>query len=49
MFNKCFVNCNFKFITEIKGIISILKIISLMEHKIYKISLMRDIVIIFLA
>ena len=29
IFNDCFVNCNFKFIIEIKRIIAILKVISL--------------------
>ena len=30
IFNNCFVNCNFEFIMETKGIIAILKIINLM-------------------
>ena len=37
LFNNCLVNCNFEFIIEIKGIIAILKIISLMEPKLYEI------------
>ena len=41
IFNNCFVNCNFKFIIDIKDIIDILKITNLMTHKIYEISLMR--------
>ena len=41
IFNNCLVNFNFEFIIEIKSIIAILKIISLMGHKVYEISLMR--------
>ena len=41
IFNDCFVNCNFKFIIKIKRIIVILKIICLMEHKVYEISPIR--------
>ena len=40
IFNNCFVNCNFEFIIKIKGIIGILKIISLIGHKVYEINLM---------
>ena len=40
IFNNCFGNCNFEFIIEIKDIIVILKIISLMKHKVYEISLL---------
>ena len=38
IFDNCFVNCNFEFIIQIKGTIVILKIISLMRHKVYEIS-----------
>ena len=40
IFNNCFVNCNFEFIIKIKGIIGILKIISLIRYKVYEINLM---------
>lgn len=39
IFISCFISCNFEFIIEIKNIIAILKIISLLKHKVYDISL----------
>ena len=47
IFSKCFVNCNFEFMIEIKGRYCHFKKNNLIKHKIYEISLMKHIYYFF--